>query len=145
MRFEGQKSLFRHPTGMRKCPRSHLHRCHRLHYRLHRLHRHLLQRCCLPWWGGSSSPPGLRALPVAMWFISLPWCDLYVIVSFVYSWIGRCYSSYIMLLPCFFIVISGDTSYHDVKVTMCALCVSLWLVSLWSVGVCWNHLVRSRW
>jgi hypothetical protein len=52
-------------------PRSHLHRRRRLHRRLHRLHRHLRQRCCLPWWGASSSPPGLRALPVAMWFISL--------------------------------------------------------------------------
>jgi hypothetical protein len=30
-----------------------------------------------------------------------------------------------MLLPCFIFVISGDTLYHDVKVTMCALCVSL--------------------
>jgi hypothetical protein len=29
-----------------------------------------------------------------------------------------------MLPPCFIIVISGDTLYHDVKVTMCALCVS---------------------
>ena len=25
----------------------------------------------------------LRALLVAMWFVSLPWCDLYVIMSFV--------------------------------------------------------------
>jgi hypothetical protein len=31
---------------------------------------------------------------------------------------------------CFIIVIFGDTLYHDVKVTVCALCVSLWLVSL---------------
>jgi hypothetical protein len=77
-----------------------------------------------------------------MWFISL---SHDVIMSFVSSWIGRFYSSYIMLLPCFIIVISGDTLYHDVKVTVCALCVSLWLVSLWIVGVCWNHLVRSRW
>jgi hypothetical protein len=38
---------------------------------LHRLHHHLHRRCWLPWWGGSSSPPRLRALPVAMWFISL--------------------------------------------------------------------------
>jgi hypothetical protein len=30
-----------------------------------------------------------------------------------------------MLLPCFIFVISGDTLYHDVKVTLCALCVSL--------------------
>jgi hypothetical protein len=32
-------------------------------------------------------PPGLRALSVAMWFtsLSLPWCDLYVIMSFVSS------------------------------------------------------------
>jgi hypothetical protein len=35
-----------------------------------------------------------------------------------------------MLLKCFIIIISGDTLYHDVKVTVCALCVSLWLVSL---------------
>jgi hypothetical protein len=35
-----------------------------------------------------------------------------------------------MLLPCFIIVISGDTLYHDVKVTVCTLCVSLWLVSI---------------
>jgi hypothetical protein len=30
-----------------------------------------------------------------------------------------------MLLPCFIFVNSGDTLYHDVKVTVCALCVSL--------------------
>jgi hypothetical protein len=30
-----------------------------------------------------------------------------------------------MLLPCFIFVISGDTLYHDVKVTVCILCVSL--------------------
>jgi hypothetical protein len=30
-----------------------------------------------------------------------------------------------MLLLCFIFVISGDTLYHDVKVTVCALCVSL--------------------
>jgi hypothetical protein len=30
-----------------------------------------------------------------------------------------------MLLPCFIFIISGDTLYHDVKVTVCALCVSL--------------------
>jgi hypothetical protein len=52
-------------------PCSHLHRSRRHHHRLHRSHRHLHQRCCLPWCGGSSSSPGLRALPVAMWFISL--------------------------------------------------------------------------
>jgi hypothetical protein len=39
--------------------------------------------------------------------------------------------SNIMLLPCFIFVISGATLYHDVKVTVCALCVSFWLVSLW--------------
>jgi hypothetical protein len=59
--------------------------------------------------------------------------------------IGRCCSLYIMLLQCIIIVIFGDTLYHDVKVTVCALCVSLWLISLWTVGVCWNHLVRLRW
>jgi hypothetical protein len=30
-----------------------------------------------------------------------------------------------MLLPFFIFVIFGDTLYHDVKVTVCALCVSL--------------------
>jgi hypothetical protein len=54
--FGGQKSLFRHPAGTGNCPRSHL----------HRLHRHLHRCCWLPWWGGSSSAPRLRALPVAM-------------------------------------------------------------------------------
>ena len=34
----GQKSLFRHLAGTGNCPRSHLHRRHRLHHR----------RCCLP-------------------------------------------------------------------------------------------------
>jgi hypothetical protein len=62
--------------------------------------------------------------------LSLPWCDLYMIVSFVSSWIGRCYYSDIMLLLCFIFIISGDTLYHDVKVTVCALCVSFWLMSL---------------
>ena len=71
--FGGQKSLFRHAAGTGNCPRRHL----------HRLHRHLHRRCWLPWWGGSSSPPRLRALPVAMWSLSLLWCDLYVIMSFV--------------------------------------------------------------
>jgi hypothetical protein len=28
---------------------------------------------------------------------------------------------------------------------VCVSCVSFWLTSLWIVGVCWNHLVRSRW
>jgi hypothetical protein len=66
MNFGGQKSLFRNPVRTRKCPRSNLHRRRRLLRRLHQLHRHLHQRCCLRWWGRSSSPPGLRALPVAM-------------------------------------------------------------------------------
>jgi hypothetical protein len=44
-----------------------------------------------------------------------------------------------MLLQCFIIVISGDTLYHDVKVTVCALCVSLWLVSM----NCWCLLEPS--
>jgi hypothetical protein len=56
---------------MGNCPRSHL----------HRLHRHLHRRCWLPWWGGSSSPPRLRALPIAMWFISLSHG-----VIFMWSW-----------------------------------------------------------
>jgi hypothetical protein len=76
--FGGQKSLFRHPAGMGKCPRSHLH-C-RLR-RFHRPHHHLHHRCCLLWWGGSNSPPGLRALPVAMWFTSLSHD-----VIFMWSW-----------------------------------------------------------
>jgi hypothetical protein len=142
-KFGGQKSLFRHPAGMGNCPRSHL----------HRLHRHLLHRCFLPWWGGGSSPPGLRALSVAMWFISLslPWCDLYVIMSFVSSWISRYYSFHLLCYSSgFILVISGDTLSHDVKVTVYALCVSLRLnftvilimsydlswMYLWIVGVC---------
>jgi hypothetical protein len=45
-----------------------------------------------------------------------------------------------MLLPCFIIVNSGDTLYHDVKVTVCALCVSL----LASVSMnCWCLLEPS--
>jgi hypothetical protein len=35
-------------------------------------------------------------------YLSLPWCDLYVIMSFVSSWIGRCYSSSFMLLRWFY-------------------------------------------
>jgi hypothetical protein len=111
---------------------------------LHRLHR----RCSLPWWGGSSSPPGLRALPVAMWFISLSHG-----VIFMWSWALYlvelvdvalhllCYSSG------FNLVVSGDTLFRDVKVIVCALCVSLRLnftamsydlsrMFLWIVGVC---------
>jgi hypothetical protein len=39
-----------------------------------------------------------------------------------------------MLLPCFIVVISGGTLYHDVKVIVCASCVSL----LASVSMnCW--------
>jgi hypothetical protein len=76
-----------------------------------------------------------------MWFTSLSHdVILYVIVSFVSSCIGRCYYSDIMLLPCFIIVIFGDTLYHDVKVTVCALCVSL-LVSV-SMN-CWCLLEPS--
>jgi hypothetical protein len=55
-----------------------------LHRRLHRLHRphtHLHQSCYLLWWGGSSSPPGMRALPVAVWFTSLSHD-----VIFMWSW-----------------------------------------------------------
>jgi hypothetical protein len=45
-----------------------------------------------------------------------------------------------MLLPCFIIVNSRDTLYHDVKVTVCALCVSL----LASVSMnCWCLLEPS--
>ena len=66
-----RKSLFWHSIGTGNCPRSHL----------HRLHCHLPRRCWFPWWGGSSSPPGLRALPVAMWFTSLSHD-----VIFMWSW-----------------------------------------------------------
>jgi hypothetical protein len=45
-----------------------------------------------------------------------------------------------MLLSCFIIVISRDTLYHDVKVTVCASCVSL----LASVSMnCWCLLEPS--
>jgi hypothetical protein len=84
-----------------------------------------------------SSPPGLSALPVAMWFISLSdgvifmWSWALYLVELVDVTLHLlCYSSG------FILVISGDTLCHDVKVTVCALCVSLWLVSLWIVGVC---------
>jgi hypothetical protein len=43
-----------------------------------------------------------------------------------------------MLLPCFIFVISGDTLYHDVKVTVCVLCVSL----LASVSMNWWCLLE---
>jgi hypothetical protein len=119
--FWGTKVSNRHPAGMGKCPRSHL-------YRLHRLHRHLHRRCCLPWWGRSCSPPGLRALPVAMWFI-------YLSDDVIYMWSWALYLvelvDVVLHLLCytsgFIIVISGDTLYHNVKVIVCALCVSLWL------------------
>jgi hypothetical protein len=55
-----------------------LHHCLR---RLHQPHRHLHQLCCLLWWRGSSSPLGLRALPVAMWFTPLSHH-----VMFIWSW-----------------------------------------------------------
>jgi hypothetical protein len=139
--FGEQKSLLQHPAGMGNCPRSHL----------HRLHRHLHHRCYLPWWGGSSSPPRLRALPVAMWFISLShsvifmwsWA-LYLVELLDVTYHLLCYSSG------FIGVISGDTLSHDVKVTVCALCVAFRLkftvilimsydlswISLWNYGVC---------
>jgi hypothetical protein len=44
-----------------------------------------------------------------------------------------------MLLPCFIIVISGDTLYHDVKVIVCTLCVFLVSVSM----NCWCLLEPS--
>jgi hypothetical protein len=76
-----------------------------------------------------------------MWFTSLSHDVIcYVIVSFASSWIGRCYYSDIMLLPCFIIVISEDTLYHDVKVTVCASCVSL-LASVYMN--CWCLLEPS--
>jgi hypothetical protein len=126
---------------MGNCPWSHL----------HRLHHHLYQCCYLPWRGGSSSPPGLRALPVAMWFISLSHDVIYM-----WSWALYLVELLDVVLHLlwyssdFIIVIYGDTLYHDVKVTVCALCVSLRLnftviviisydlswMSLWIVGVC---------
>jgi hypothetical protein len=136
-KFGGQKSLFRHPAGMGNCPRSHLH--------LHRLHYHLHCHCWLPWWGGSSSPPRLRALPVAMWFISLShgvifmwsWA-LYLVESVDVTLHMLCYSSG------FINVISGDTLSHDVKVTVCALCVSLRLnfivIFIMSYDLSWMSL-----
>jgi hypothetical protein len=61
-------------------------------------------------------------------------------MSFVSSLIGRCYDSDIMLLPCFFIVISGDTLYHGVKVTSVRImCVVLVNVSM----NCWCLLEPS--
>jgi hypothetical protein len=148
--FGGQKSLFRHPTGIGNCPRSHL----------HRLRHHLHHRCCLPWWGGSSSPPRLRALPVAMWFISL-----FHGVIFMWSWalylveLVDVTLHLLCYLSAFIIVISEDTLSHDVKVTLCVLCVALRLnftvilimsydlswMSLWIVVFVWNRLVHSRW
>jgi hypothetical protein len=148
--FGGQKSLSRHPAGMGNCPRSHL----------HRLHCHLHHRCWLPWWGGSSSPPRLRALPVAICSSLSPmvwsWCDhelcnLVEILDVTLHLL--CYSS------AFINVISGDTLSHDVKLTVCASCVALRLkftvilimsydlswMSLWIVVFVWNRLVHSRW
>jgi hypothetical protein len=57
-----------------------------------------------------------------------------------------------MLLPCFLFVIFGDTLYHDVKVTVCALCVSLLVnvsMNLWCLlepssafmVIVWDNLV----
>jgi hypothetical protein len=77
-----------------------------------------------------------------MWFtsLSLSWCDLYVIVSFISSWICRCYYSDIMLLPCFIFVISGDTLSHGVKVTSVRImCIFLVNVSM----NCWCLLEPS--
>jgi hypothetical protein len=72
--------------------------------------------------------------------VQFPLCDLYVIVSFVSSWIGRCYHSDIMLLPCFIIVNSGDTSCRNVKVTS----VRIMFVFLVNVSInCWCLLEPS--
>jgi hypothetical protein len=63
-----------------------------------------------------------------------------VIVSFVSCWTGRCYYLDVMLLPCFIIVISGDTLYHGVKVTSVRImCVFLVNVSM----NCWCLLEPS--
>jgi hypothetical protein len=150
MKFGGQKSLFWHPSGTGNCPRSHL----------HRLHRHLHHCFWLPWWWGSSSPPRLRALLVAMYSSLSPmmWslcdhdlCNLVELVDVTLHLL--CYSSG------FINVISGDTLSHDVKLTVCASCVALRinlivilsmsydlsLMSLWIVVFVWNRLVHSRW
>jgi hypothetical protein len=104
MTFGGHKSLFQNTARTGKCPRSHLYQLHHLHRWLYRLHRHLHWRCCLPWWGGSSSSPGLRALPVAMWFISLShdviymWSWAIYIVELVDAILHiLCYSSALLL------------------------------------------------
>ena len=114
-KFRGTESLFRHAAGTGNCPRSHL----------HRHHRHLHRRCWLPWWGGSSSPPRLRALPVAMWFISLShgvifmWsCVLLVSLNTLIMF---------MLLK-WFCLVSGvivTTRYQGDSV---GTCVTLWII-----------------
>jgi hypothetical protein len=45
-----------------------------------------------------------------------------------------------MVLPCLIILISGYTLYHDVKVTLCVLCVSL--LASFSMN-CWCLLEPS--
>jgi hypothetical protein len=148
--FRGTEVCVPAPCWDGELPQSHL----------HRLHHYLHCRCWLLWWGGSSSPPRLRALPVAMWFISLSHG-----VIFMWSWALYlveladvtlhllCYSSG------FINVISGDTLSHDVKLTVCASCVALRLnftvilimiydlswMSLWIVVFVRNHLVHSSW
>ena len=63
-----------------------------------------------------------------------------MIVSFVSSLIGRCYYSDIMLLLCLIILLSGDTSYHGVKVSsVCIMCIFLVNVSM----NCWCLLEPS--
>jgi hypothetical protein len=114
---------------------------HRHLRRLHWPHRNLHRRCCLLWCGGSSSPPGLRALPVAMWFTSLShdvifmWLwDLYL-VELVDAIIQiLCYSrAYYCNLRRYLVSwCEGDS--------VCIMCVFLVNVSM----NCWNHLVRSR-
>jgi hypothetical protein len=137
--FGGQKSLFRYLGGTRNCHWS----------RLHRLHRHLHRCCYLPWWGESSSPIRLRALPVVMCSsLSLmvwSWCDheLCNLVELVDVTLHLlCYSS------AFIYVISGDTLSHDVKLTVCASCVTLRInftvILIMSYDLSWMSLWNCR-
>jgi hypothetical protein len=80
-----------------------------------------------------------------MWFISLShdviymWSWAFYLVELVDVVLHLiCYSSG------FIIVISGDTLYHDVKVIVCALCVSLRLnfvvILVMSYDLSWMYL-----
>jgi hypothetical protein len=88
-----------------------------------------------------------------MWFTSLSHDMIFMWSwAFVSSWIGRCYYSDIMLLPCFIFVNSEDTLYHGVKVTsvriMCIFLVNVFM-SCWCLlepsstfmVIVWDNLV----